>query len=175
MFGKIIKNSQIRKASSLVEVLIILGIISTAVIASTTIAINSQKTLIKNEREEVVNASMLKALEITKSPSDIRIVGSVINSGSEKNYRLTKQITPERFVLEERIEDLVNCSPNSPFQVSIDVVQEGVNFPLCLSVSILKEQVSGKYKITVKAVYDNSEGQTTKILVGYRNEEFLFL
>ncbi|BCX13863.1 MAG: hypothetical protein KatS3mg085_395 [Candidatus Dojkabacteria bacterium] len=170
-----IKNQKLKKASSLVEVLIILSIISTTVIASTTIAVNSQKSLIRNEREEVVNASIIAGLEIVKSPTNVLVLGDPINPGSSKVYRLTKQTNPDRYVLEERSEELQNCTNNSPFQVSIDNLGQEVNFPLCLSVTITRQQGQESYLVTVKAVYQNASTQDTKTLIGYRNDEFTFI
>lgn len=70
-----------KKAASLTEVMIVLGVISTVMVASVTIMINSMVRIRINEIEDAANSAMILALEITKSPANVRYNVDVDDSG----------------------------------------------------------------------------------------------
>lgn len=174
-------NDKFKKAASLVEVLIILAVISTTVIASTTIAVNSQRTLIENERTQTANGVLIQALEIIKSPAQIAVVNPDFFPNTPSYYRLTQ--SEDRYVLAS-VDDrafIDDCTVNSTFQVSSRLVQEPVNFPLCIMVEITSQPAPRDtafdtdtfYEIRVQLLYQQRSELQQTILQGIRYEEFI--
>ena len=58
------------KAATLIEVLIVLGVISTTMIVAVSLIINSLYELRNNETQDAANGIMIQALEIAKSPTN---------------------------------------------------------------------------------------------------------
>lgn len=179
MFWKLINLKKVKKATSLVEVLIILAIISTTIVASTTLAVNSQRAVLENQREDTANGVLVQALEVAKSPVDIKLGSQVdflpLNTYS---FRFTRDSRTGDLVLAEvPRQQLTTCSEGSIFQVETFFAQDEIEFPLCLAVEVEMIDPPGReaesyFEITTRVVYQQGDETRFFSLVGFRNEAF---
>ena len=165
-----------KKAASLAEVMIVLGIISTTLVASVSILINSLSRTKVNEIEDAANAVMIQALEVAKSPAQNVSVSSTSFAPNQRgevySFKLNKSIDGENVLEEIRQPSTEGCNSQSPYYVTpdnrTDVTQE---IDLCLQITV--ENISNQvYEIVSTVTYQipNEEKQNT--IKGYRYGEF---
>lgn len=164
-----------KKGTSLAEVLIILAIISTTVIASTTLVVQSLATIRNNETEDTANGLMVKALEIAKSPAQVYVTDtSFVNAVTGQPYFFSIQNQNDQYLLRRESSDISTCQVNSPYAVDLYPDGSEVSFLACLVVGITRLQSLNQtiYEINSKVIY-NLEGETRITNVtGYRKDEF---
>lgn len=173
----IFRLTKTKKGVSLIEVMIVLGIVSTALVASISIIARSLIEVRINEIEDSVNTSLIQTMEIIKSPQDISVAG---------NPRLTSYGTPNYFKLNTTGNENVitydganqgeiqTCDSNS-FYASEYLISSGIDsFNLCLQVIITPINNNGViyYNIEAKAIYDLPTGEAVNTYRGLRFNSF---
>lgn len=168
-----------KNAFGLLEVLIVLAIAATTMIAATQIALNGYRAIKVNEILDYANGLMLQALEIAKSPTDVEVVGVSQPPNFNASYRLSANASGKS-VMSVVSTNIVNitptdCSTSSPYFVNVNV--PNVNEPLvCLQLVVTQRTNFGViyYEIRSRMVY-NLDGQAnTQELIGYRRNDFRF-
>lgn len=164
-----------KKASSLVEVLVILAIISTSIVASTSLAVNSQKKVIENQREDTANGILVQALEVSKSPSLISL-GEEIDFVADRTYYFRFTEENQRLVLAQAPTALTSCEQGSLYQVETFGNTEEINFPMCIGVEVKYIQplrsTKAYYELTVRAIFQQGKQLRFLVLKGVRSEAF---
>lgn len=164
-----------KKASSLVEVLIILAIISTSIVASTSLAVNSQKKIIENQREDTANGLLIQALEVAKSPSQI-LLDEPIDFVADRTYYFRFTQKNQRLLLSQSDTSLTSCDTGSSYQVETFGDKSDINFPLCMGVEVTYVQPVRQnkdfYEINVRVIYQQAKEYKFLNLKGVRSESF---
>lgn len=179
------------KAASLVEILVVLAIVASSMVAVANVNIQAQISLKDNEIIDAANGVMIQALEVAKSPSQVSVVdpaGNLIpgniqgyysldlNSGSSQGVVLRKQTFSNT--------KITNCNSTSPYLV--DWTTNGVGATstsldpnvnnICVQVIITEEQrpliVDTYYKIESIVIFNISDGQESNSIIGYRRDDY---
>lgn len=166
-------NKRLR-ATSLVEVLIVLAIISSTILGSMLLVSNSFVVVRQNQTEDYVNGLVVTAMEIVKSPSNIFV--------TDDSFVATQNSTPVFFKLSrvngtaylERTQDtqITTCATGSQYIISAELTQTrnttpgatatlATTPPVCVQVKIIPVQgsvlpngIQSYYQMTVIAVYN---------------------
>ncbi len=169
-----------KKAATLTEVLIVLGIISTTLVASLALIVNSMIKIKQNEIQDTANGVMIKGLELAKSPKNIAISELPRNGGStEVNtfYRITSSSVGASVLLEKVEEGTSSlnqgCTSTSPYNIKTSPVLSQLNagYDICLQLNIVYLS-SNTYKITSQAVYTFLNRSQTSFITGVRYASF---
>ncbi len=75
-----------KKATSLLEVIVVLAIISLTIVSSVSLVAKTRIQIKNNELTDQINGQVVKALEILKSPSDILISNDTNLTGTDIPY-----------------------------------------------------------------------------------------
>jgi competence protein ComGC len=169
------ENIKSKKAASLTEVMIVLGIISTTLVTSVNILISSLIKFQINEIEDTANTIMLEALEIAKSPSSILVSENVTSTNTEQYYSLLKE--DGRNILAKEFDELGSrCSKDSIYFLDQIITDTSRELVICLQIKITPNiGLTNKqfYEVESKIIY-NLPGQRvgSNTIKGYRYEEF---
>lgn len=180
----------LKKASSLIEVIIVLAIVSFTIIAAMSLVARTRLEIKNNELQDTANELLLKALEGVKSPSKTVISGSPSLTGSNPYYFSLTQSVNGNYVLNylgatgftplpresgKYTFDSV-CNANSPFYPR-DLGDS--TFKYCQQVAItvitpILRAVTAKelYKIETTIVYQISGETKSETLTTYRYDGF---
>lgn len=165
-----------KRATSLAEVMIILAIISTTVVASTTLVVKSLATIKNNEIEDTANGVMIKALEIAKSPADVYVSDtSFVNAASGQVYFFSIQNQNNQYTLRRESGTASTCDSQGPFKTNLFTQTTTQNINICLVIEITPQTTLNQriYEIAAKVVYQ-LEGETIiNSVTGYRKDDFV--
>lgn len=188
-----IRSNLNKKAASLAEVLIVLGIISTALVASISIIVDSLRQTRLNEIVDTANLFMIKASEISKSANEITIVSTTFlpnQRGDVSFFTLEqsggvsylRQVFPDRSTLNECDDNnefnLINSSiqileADSPREQNNDIPEEVSPTTITYSQNTLRRiclqvQLENKgediYEMTSRVIYTSPDGNEENIL-----------
>lgn len=179
------------KATSLVEVLVVMGIIATTIIGSMVLVAGSLVTVRNNQTEDYVNGILINAIEVSKSPSNLFVNDdSFLQTGgsSVSYFRFTNDGT--NAILQRTFDgDLTQCGDQSQYLITnriLDVVpipgaaptqqqEENVLFvnpTVCLQVQITPQPVTQSYLMRIKSVYQVQGETFTTTVQSQRYESF---
>ncbi|MCA9381298.1 hypothetical protein KC678_03465 [Candidatus Dojkabacteria bacterium] len=165
------KNKR-KKAATLAEVMIVLGVISTAMVASISIMINSLVRIKINDIEDTANSVMIKALEAAKSPATLSLSQdiSAIAVNSSVFFALDESSS-----LQIQLNDVVNtsCTSQNKYNVSVLLPDDvSSSSEICVQVEIIPRfGVNSKriYEIIVRSFYVLPSGDVrANVIKGYR-------
>lgn len=164
----------------LIEVLVVLAIVATSMLAATQITFDGLRSIKLDEVVDYVNGSMLQALEIAKSPTSVEVVGTTAPANFDGSYRL--QITPDGKGAMNRVTTattpltLANCSSSSPYFVNVQESNAVQNPLVCLQLVVTQKQNLGLnyYEVRSRIVYNLAGLTVEKEIVGYRRNSFTF-
>ncbi|MDQ6985162.1 MAG: hypothetical protein Q9M91_01285 [Candidatus Dojkabacteria bacterium] len=166
-----------RKASSLVEVLIVLGIISTTLVVAVNLVISSLYRVKQNEIEDVSNKSLIKALEIVKAPSTVLVTQLPTTSGLTYSYSLEfDEDTNENF-LKLQTEGIDSCEKSSDYYIDFDkiAVADIDQITSCLEIQVIPDVIPGStatYGINAVLYYKSGDRNLFSFIRGIRYDEF---
>lgn len=169
-------NKKFKKGASLIEVLIVLGVISTVFVAAMTLLSSSIIQVIANEIEDAANLTLVQGIEIIKSPTEVIIseqpttvdsyYALVKNSaGGSNEYNLVKQTDGV----------LTDCSPQSPYIISNSLELGFSELEVCLQAQIKQVRVQNNkpvYEIITRIFYYINGTLRGNYLKGYRYDGF---
>ncbi len=176
------------KATSLTEVMIVLGVISTALVASISVLASSIARIKANEIEDSANSFMLQAVELSKSPSPLVLSNGSLNtitqsgSGSQFYFSLAEDSRNNKYLKQETRVDLTECTATSPYNITRLLDQSTASAQVCLRVKITpRTSVPGAvgsrnqkrfYEIESKVVFVLPQETRSNTILGYRYNEF---
>jgi type II secretory pathway pseudopilin PulG len=163
-----------KKAYSLAEVLIILGIISTTVLGASALIINSIKTTSENQLKDAVNGVQIKALEAAKSPADLTLDIPEEQLINGVNYYFSFSQNESGYFLARQTSDATTCEENSIYKVEDQQYPILGKYNVCLVIQITPRlQSEEKYfEIFSKTIFEAEGESQINILKGYRNDGF---
>ncbi len=176
------------KATSLVEVLIVLAIISSTILGSMLLVSNSFVVVRQNQTEDYVNGLVVNAMEIVKSPSNVSV--------TDNSFTLTQNSTPVFFKLTrvngsaylEKTQDtqITSCTVGSQYIISSTTLSNETNVTgvtgaatpnVCLQIkiipvagSIATNGIQSYYQMSVIAVYNDQD--ETPIIVNFQSNRY---
>lgn len=169
-FGKL-------SALGLVEVLVVLAIVGTTMVAAMQLATNSFVSIRDNQITDVATGILIQGLEIAKSPQDVRLTnefGGVLDV--EGSYWVNLTANPPVLWQESRsITDVITgCEKDSTYFMEINENVLGVTPQVCLQIIIEEGDNRGTvfYKVTSRVHYLTSRGGFTRTIQGYRRDNF---
>ncbi len=175
---KIFSRKKNLKATSLAEVLIIIAIISTTLIASVNLAASSVVTSKENEIDDTANALLVFGLELAKSPGDLivndqALVGSTVN----QTYLYSMEKENSIYYLKRETADFPDCNASSPFKLDFHITTSSQNLNTnnyCLKLEITKRSNTRAtyFELNVVVKYTKGSEQVTISAKGYRKDEF---
>ncbi len=173
------------RSFSLVEVLVVLGLVATTMVAATQITVSALIKIKQNEIDDYVNGLMVKVLEAAKSPQPLTIDNGASGLATfQGSYILvipeataTQPTVSPSFKQQSLTPDPIQpttCNSSSPNYVSIPNL--GTYVPPAVCIQALVVQLTGInatpiYQITVRAVYNLSSGPVSRELLGYRRTD----
>jgi hypothetical protein len=167
-------------AVGLVEVLIVLALVATTMVAATQVTVQALIKIKEDEINDYVNGLMVRTLEAAKSPQTLTINNQLTGLDDfEGSYTLqvTDDGNPPAFT-QEAIELTPipegGCSISSPYSVTIPNLGNFTPPPVCLQAIVAELEgidVSSIFQITVRAVYNLSSGPVEREVVGYRRAD----
>ena len=162
-----------KKASTITEVLIVLGIISVTVIVAVNVIIKTLVEIKSNEIDETANAIMLEAMEVAKSPAAVLISDDDITRaglGSSLYYTLSKE-GGEKFLKQVQNPELTECGASSDYYYNLeDSPSKKSSF--CLQVIITKAGEE-RYQVVSKVVYNSSGEDRFNFIRGTRYNDYV--
>ncbi len=170
-----------KPAVSLVEVLVVLGIVSITLIGSLTLVATSYTQAKTAEIEDAVNGLMVQVLEAVKSPTNVIISNSTLTADivDSVHYFSIVNNTPSTTSLKEQTSNLSLCKAGVPYYYSLTYNPSGGStantVSVCLQVIIIpKKSVEGAiyYDVTVKGMYLTNNQFKTNSLKTYRYGTF---
>jgi type II secretory pathway pseudopilin PulG len=173
------KQKKFKVATSLVEVLVVLAIISTTLISVTLLVVRAMESIKKDEIADDAMGNLIKALEIVKAPSVIKVdnVQTLVAFNTSNNFSL--ESTTGVYFLKYRSESaltLNNCDANSPYFLSRTlggtIKDKSVQ---CLQLVIIPRNLGGGkvyYEINSILVYKSLNEFKMTSLKAYRYGEF---
>lgn len=168
-------------AVGLVEVLIVLALVATTMVAATQVTVQSLIKIKEDEVNDYVNGLMVRALEAAKSPQILTINNDLTGlTDFEGSYTLlvpsegadTPSFTQEAIELTPLPEG--SCTTNSPYSVTIPNLGNFTPPPVCLQVIVAELEgidVNSIFQITVRSVYTLSSGPVVREVLGYRRAD----
>ncbi len=162
-------------ATSLVEVLVVLAIVASTMIAATQLSVRALIDIKQNELLDYANSVMLKALEVAKSPADVNVTHLAVAGSYTGSY--SSSLLSGKPVLYQQSPTIVamgSCSTSSVYYTPLTGVT-GITPPLaCMQVQIQPKTGlnSTYYEITVTITYRLSDQTVTDSIVGYRRNKF---
>ncbi len=157
------------KAASLMEVMVVLGIVSFTIVSSMSLVAKVSTTVKSNEIQDQANSLILKALEVFKNTKDVFVSQDVLTSATGGTYYFAlKEGSTGAFLQYDPTGDaqsLNNCDANNVYFVA------NLNFGPCLQVAItpINSVTGGKYyNVEVFIKYSISGKDITDSLKTYR-------
>lgn len=166
-----------KKGVSLVEVMIVLGIVSTTLVASVSIIAKSLIEVRVNEIEDSVNTALIQTMEIVKSPQDIAVTGDprLTSYGSANYFKLNTNGNSNVLVYDAANQtEISNCDANSYYGSEYLITSGIESFNLCLQVIVTPINNNGSiyYNIEAKAIFDLPSGEEVNSYKGLRFSTF---
>lgn len=152
-------------AYSLLEVLVALIIISTAMVSSVAILVKPFRIVRENEIKSYIDSVTIRAFEFLKSKLDIPVQGDIALIGTDQNQYFSLRedpVTKKLFLKPEYTaitDDCISNDLNSYFYSTQNIEFGGSSkIKICLGINIVKD-VEEIYTITVLTKYPNNEGE----------------
>lgn len=187
------RKQKTKKATSLLEVIVVLAIISMTIVSSISLVARTRVQIKNNEITDQINGQVVKALEILKSPSDILVSNDANLTGAGPYFFTLSNPAPNKYLLqyqfqgatfpvitsEQSATGATNPNTNLPGcdNSSIFFVTGVLNFNYCQQVRIVPltniktNQIY--YQINVTLVYKNFINQNVyQTLSTYRYDNF---
>ncbi len=169
-----------KKASSLAEVMIVLGIISTAMVASISIMVNSLIRIRVNDIEDSANTILIQALEIAKSPTQLRVNADLSTIPYDSSVFLALGDN-DRLQIQRGHSvqgNLINpdCNTSSVYNVN-DLLPEDVSASsqICIQLEVTRRRGindNDVYEITARSKYVVPGGDIrSNVITGFRYSE----
>lgn len=179
------KKRILKKASSLIEVIIVLAIVSFTIIASMALVAKTRLEIKNNELQDKGNEVMLKALEALKTPTKVLISGNVSLTGTGPYYFSLQTDTSGNYLLKYQPPGSFTSLPKrtGDFKFSevcradnVFYLSDGESYNYCQQVEIspiFKTGISRElYKVSTTIVYQTSNQDISESLTTYRYEGF---
>jgi len=176
-------NSKVKTwpAVGLVEVLIVLALVATTMVAATQVTVQSLIKIKEDEVNDYVNGLMIRVLEAAKSPQTLTIDNQLTGlSDFEGSYVLTipDEGTSTPAFTQEAIELTPipegSCTTSSPYSVTIPNLGNFTPPPVCLQAIVTELDgidINPIFQITVRSVYSLSSGPVVRDIIGYRRAD----
>lgn len=170
------KKTKVKKAYSLVEIIIVLSIISVVLIGAVATMIRSAYQLRLNEVEDTANSFTLKASEFLKSPTVIRTLnypGNQISNNNNKFNLFQDPNTQELFLEVNNSSDFSSdCNETNSFNVR-NILGANVNVlaDICMQITIEsapRTNLNASYSFKIDTKYQAGEDTVNKTFFGYR-------
>lgn len=175
-----LKNSQLYKGRQyhgfgLLEVLIVLAIVASTMVAATQISLEGYKAIKVNELTDYSNSVLLQALELVKAPGSINISAATQPNGFNGSYKLrTPSGTSGRVTLDRISSSLTaigveQCSDTSPYYTATSDDSPLPDPLLCTQ--IIVEEVTGStglYRMTSRVVFTYEGVDYSQSIVNFR-------
>jgi hypothetical protein len=167
-----------KKATSLIEVVVVLAIISITIIASMTLVVKANVSIKNNELIDSANNILLEALEFSKSPGKARYKSPLdilnLSAGLNNTYYFSYNKDSTGSFLKYEIDGAAaltsfdDCVAYPVYKINT------VPFTLCLQVQIIPRPLltSKYYEINVAIAYDLNGRRVTDNLKTYRYNDF---
>lgn len=172
------------KATSLVEVLVVLAVISLTIVFSVSLVAKARVVVKNNEIQDQANGLMIKALEIFKSPSDIFIPAEagLTNTAASYSFSFDKNssvVNPDvpavepnsggtTLLYQQSDGPITICDANTNPVYRLD----RFSFPFCEQILISPKQDvlvnQTYYEIIVNVVYELNNKQVQDSIKTYR-------
>lgn len=171
-------NKKVFNAVSLVEVVVVLGIIATTLVSAAQLSVRMTRTIKDNEISDFTNGVVLQALEIAKSPAAVKLASAAGGGSSTGSYRLDRSGAQAVLWRESQtVNRITNCTSASPYRVQIaDGSQQLLGEALvCLQILIQPRQGAVRqsyFEIEAISVYQLSDQIVVNSGLGYRREAF---
>jgi type II secretory pathway pseudopilin PulG len=173
------KQKKFKVATSLVEVLVVLAIISTTLISVTLLVVRAMESIKKDEIADDATGNLIKALEIVKAPSAIKVDNLQSLAALDNISKFSLESADGEYFLRYRSQDtltLGNCDGNSPYFLSRTlggtIEDKTVQ---CLELSIIPRNMGGGkvyYEIDSTLVYKSLNEFKMTSLKAYRYGKF---
>jgi len=173
------KNCKTKNATSLVEVMVVLAIISVAIVAAISLVVKANTVIKSNEIEDQANSKLIEALEAVKAYDKVIIDNNawVNSTGVPAYFSLSKPANSATAILTYNFTEVSQLSPQTcqqPYLVT------GLNFKMCLQVQVVPRNNtftggSNYYDVYVTVVYYVSGGPITRTLQTYRYQQFCLI
>ncbi len=152
-------------AYSLLEVLVALIIISTAMVSSVAILVKPFRIVRENEIKSYIDSITIRAFEFLKSKLEIPVQGDIVSIGTDQNQYFSlgeDPVTKKLFLKPEYspiTDDCINNDLDSYFYTTQNIELSGSSkIKICLGINVVKG-VGEIYTITVLTKYPNNEGE----------------
>ncbi len=161
-----------KKAASLAEVMIVLGVVSTAMVASISVMVNSLVRIRVNDIEDSSNTVLIQALEIAKSPTGL-IISTDISQRPVNNSIYLSLENNDRLSVRAGSGPLISCSETSIYNVN-DLLPDDVSASsqVCVQIEIIpRTGINGRriYEIIARSSYIIPGGDVrANVIKGYR-------
>lgn len=166
-----------KKGIGLVEVLVVLALVATTMVAAAQLSVNALRSIKNNEVKDYATGLLVQALEVAKSPDDINIYTTSALASYNGTYSLERGPTGTGYVLSyssPSTTQISSCASDSIYAIDISA-QFNVPVPkVCLQVVITANQglAGNYYQISATTIY-TLEGETIReTVIGYRRNEF---
>lgn len=166
------------KGYSLLEVLIALIVISTAMVSSVVVLVQPYKIVRENEVKSFVDSIMIRAFEFLKTNNELPVEGDFANVGNDQNinFSLREESTTNRLYLKQEFSTLSdlcieNNSDNYFYTTTSLELSSEERLKICLGITIVKIQ-NGNFIVTVTAKYPFRDAINTELLKTIRREGF---
>jgi len=179
------KKNLYKKASSLIEVIIVLAIVSFTIIASMALVARTRLEIKNNEIQDKGNEVMLKALEALKAPTKVLISGNVNFSIPTTYYFSMQTDASGNYILKYQPPTFFTALPtdNETFNFNevckadnVFYMTDGGTFNYCQQVTIkpiLRQGITRElYEVSTRIIYVTSSGSKSESLTSYRYEGF---
>jgi type II secretory pathway pseudopilin PulG len=164
-----------KKATSLMEVLIVLAIIAVAIVSTMNVLIKANVSIKSNEIQDLANDTVLKAIELVKSPSRLLIKAStsdfnkLTTTADPNNFYALKEDSNGTFLEYDTQftsnNPLTTCSTSSFYYSPIRVNNVTQPYIFCMQVQFIpRTQLDNSryYEVKVKIIYSLS-GQPERV------------
>jgi len=174
-------NKKKKKALSLAEVLIVLGVISSALVVAVSFLVESIITLRVNETEDTVNFLMLTGVELARTSSELNISDDqgFFNGGSTNYFYINdadpSDATDFELVIDPIGSEITTCgAAQSNYYVSNFYIENLANLDnFCMQIIFEPSETAGDltaYPVRVKTIYQVSGEEEFRIknIRGYK-------
>lgn len=169
-------NKKFKPAASLIEVLIVLGVISTVIVSAMSLLTSAMVRVINNEIEDAANLFIVQGMEFMKSPTQVKVSAQPTTTSSY--YALVKNATAgnNTYTLVRQTGGVMtDCPAGSVYAIS-DLQSLGYGeVRLCLQAEIKQTRLQDNkpvYEITTRIFYYVNGQLRGNYLKGYRYDAF---
>lgn len=163
------------KAASLVEVLVVLAIVATTMVAATQITVQAMISIKNNEIVDTATGVMVQAMEIAKSPDSVKVrsAAGLVTNFKGSYYLATDATGSALWKVTDLLTPINTCDAASQYFVRIDV-GDRVPPKVCLQLIIEPQVISGTTVFAIQAnlVYELTGKVESLSINGFRRDAF---